>query len=411
MTPPKSKRAILTTICSAEVLSMLPLAAVPALLPTFIDSWNLSKTEAGWISGTYYLGYLGTVPFLVSLTDRKPAKNIYLACMALSGLAAFGYAFLAEGFWMALLFRTLSGIGLAGTYMPGLKLLADQLDRLEPGSDHSRSVAFYTSSFGIGTSLSYLLAGEFASLWGWQWAFVVLGAGPLLAFVYMSLSLPAEKTSPNQIPDTHLLDFRPVFHCKPAMGYVLAYTAHNFELYAFRSWVVVYLAFALALHPGEELFITATTIAALFNLVGLPASVFGNELSRHIGRHKAITIIMWSSSLFAIALGFLAEAPLWVLTVVVIVYGVLVSGDSSSITSGTIAEAPAGYKGATLAMHACIGFTGSFLGPLIFGVVLDATSPTGVGGDTVDSWAWAFFVAGAVAATGPVMLYVLRRKD
>ena len=83
MTPPKSKRAILTTICSAEVLSMLPLAAVPTLLPTFIDSWNLSKTEAGWITGTYYLGYLGTVPFLVSLTDRKPAKNIYLACMAL----------------------------------------------------------------------------------------------------------------------------------------------------------------------------------------------------------------------------------------------------------------------------------------------------------------------------------------
>ena len=142
MTPPKSKRAILTTICSAEVLSMLPLAAVPALLPTFIDSWNLSKTEAGWITGTYYLGYLGTVPFLVSLTDRKPAKNIYLACMALSAMAAFGYAFLAEGFWMALLFRTLSGIGLAGTYMPGLKLLADQLDRPSPESITAAQLLF-----------------------------------------------------------------------------------------------------------------------------------------------------------------------------------------------------------------------------------------------------------------------------
>ena len=81
---------------------MLPLAAVPTLLPTFIDSWNLSKTEAGWITGTYYLGYLGTVPFLVSLSDRKPAKNIYLACMALSAMATFRYAFLAEGFWVAL---------------------------------------------------------------------------------------------------------------------------------------------------------------------------------------------------------------------------------------------------------------------------------------------------------------------
>ncbi len=410
MTPPKSPRIILATICSAEVLSMLSVAAVPALLPTFISEWTLSKTDAGWLNGTYYLGYLLAVPFLVTLTDRKPAHNIYFICMALSGAATLGYAFLADGFWTALVFRILSGVGLAGTYMPGLKLLTDQLERLKPGADHSRSVAFYTSSFGIGMSLSYFLAGELAELWGWRWAFTVLGIGPLLALAYMAAILPRQKSSTHAQPTTHLLDFRPVFRCRPAMGYVLAYTVHNFELFAFRSWVVAYLAFALTRHPGENLIIAATAIAAASNIVGLPASVLGNELARRIGRHKAITLIMWTSALFAVGLGFLLDAPLWVITIAVIAYGVLITGDSSSITAGAVAEAPPGYKGATLAVHACIGFTGSFLGPLAFGAMLDIASPTGIGGDTIGSWVWAFGMAAAVAALGPVFLYLLRKR-
>ena len=101
---------------------------------------------------------------------------------------------------------------------------------------------------------------------------------------------------------------------------------------------------------------------------------------------KTITLIMWSSSAVSVGLGLMAEAPLWMLTLVTILYGMLLTGDSASITAGAVAEAPTGYKGATLAVHSCIGFIGSFLGPLIFGVALDVASPTYVGGTTVGSW-------------------------
>ena len=106
----------------------------------------------------------------------------------------------------------------------------------------------------------------------------------------------------------------------------------------------------------------------------------------------------------------MAEAPLWMLTLVTILYGMLLTGDSSSITAGTVAEAPTGYKGATLAVHSCIGFIGSFLGPLIFGVALDVASPTSVGDTTVGSWSWAFTISAVVAATGPIILYLLRAR-
>jgi MFS family permease len=125
-------------MCLAEVVGMAGFAAFPALLPTFLDEWKLSNTAAGWISGIFFAGYVGLVPVLVSLTDRLDPRRIYLASMVLTVAAALGFALLAEGFWSALVFRVLAGIGLAGTYMPGLKILSDRFAcwpaRSRPGS-------------------------------------------------------------------------------------------------------------------------------------------------------------------------------------------------------------------------------------------------------------------------------------
>ncbi|MEO2196728.1 MAG: MFS transporter, partial [bacterium] len=169
---------LILLMCGVEVLSMVGAVTFPALLPTFIDVWNLSKTDAGWINGIYYAGYLTAVPMLMSLTDRMSPRRIYLACLVVSALASLGFATLTDGFWTAMLFRALGGVGLAGSYMPGLKLLTDHLEHARPHQDHSRAVAFYTSSFGIGTSLSFFMAGEIAGRWDWQTAFAVTVAGP-----------------------------------------------------------------------------------------------------------------------------------------------------------------------------------------------------------------------------------------
>jgi len=400
-----------TFVCAAEVFSMIGLATFAALLPIFIDTWQLSKTDAGWINGIYFAGYLASVPVLVSLTDRMAPRKIYLFCMVLSALGSLGFATVTDGFWTAMIFRAISGIGLAGTYMPGLKLLTDLLERNEPGRDNSRAVAFYTSSFGVGTSISYFMAGELATIWSWQVAFGATVVGPIIAGLMILFLLPGEDTKPEQHPGTHLLDFRPVLRCKPAMAYVMAYTVHNFELFAYRSWVVTFLIYSAGTNPGQTLIISATAWAAVFNLFGLPASVLGNELSRRIGRHRAITIIMWASALMACVLGFSAELPFMVVVAMALIYGMLITGESSSVTAGVVGAAPTGYRGATMAVHSCIGFMGSFAGPLMFGVMLDLSASDGNGGTTTESWGWAFVFAGAVVALGPLFIYFLGRSQ
>ena len=397
-------------MCMAEIFGMLGAVTFPALLPTFIREWQLTNTDAGWINGIYYAGYLTAVPVLVSLTDRAPPRRIYYLSMALTFISSAGFAYLATGFWTAMLFRTMAGIGLAGTYMPGLKLLTDHLKHVAGDRDHSRAVAFYTSSFGIGTAISYYSAGVAAATWDWRMAFAIATVGPVLASALVFFALPKQDPPLAEAPDTHLLDFRPVLRCRAAMGYVLAYTAHNFELFALRSWIVAYLVFALATGPGASGAWSATAIAAAVNLLGLPASVLGNELARRIGRHRTITIIMLASTAMACGLGFAASLPFWMVVGLVMIYGCTVTGDSASITAGAVNAAPEGYRGATMAVHSCIGFMGAFAGPLAFGVVLDLASPSGIGGETLNSWGLAFAFSGGVVALGPLALFLLRDR-
>ncbi len=410
MAPRPSTLPLIVAFCLANNLNQLGLATFPALLPTFIGEWQLSNTEAGWINGIFFASYLTTVPVLVSLTDRMPARKIYFLCLVLISLTSLGFAFLAQGFWTAMAFRLLAGIGMAGTYMPGLKLLIDNLKERAGDKDPSRAVSFYLANFGVGMALSFYISGVIAAALDWHWAFAVAAIGPIGSMILAATVLPREDPVPIEKPKTHLLDFRPVFRCRAAMGYVLAYTAHNFELFAFRSWIVAYLAFAAVTGPTGDMGWSITAIVALLSLLGLPSSVLGNELARRFGRHRTITIVMLTSAVITCLLGFSAHWPFWVVVGLSFIYAVTVIGDSAAITGGVVKAAPEGYDGATMAVHSCIGFMGSFAGPLMFGVVLDLTGPGGIGGETVASWGWAFVFIGAIATLGPLALALLRDR-
>jgi MFS family permease len=344
---------------------------------------------------------VGLVPVLVSLTDRLDPRRIYLASMALTVAAMFGFALLAGGFWSALIFRVAAGIGLAGTYMPGLKILSDRFE----GAPQARAIAFYTASFSIGASLSYLLAGEIAAALDWRWAFGAgaLGAAAAGALVFATIA-PAPPLARPEV-ETHLLDFRPVLANRRALAYILAYAAHNWELFGMRSWIVAFLAFSLTLQPGPGGGWNITLIASLVVLMGWPASVLGNELASRFGRPRVVAAIMIVSALVAVTVGFSAGLPFPLVIALCFVFGITVTGESGSVTAGAVAEAAHGQRGATMAVHSCIGFAGAFVGPLAVGVVLDLAG----GGASLLAWGLAFVTMGAGVALGPLALLLLRR--
>ena len=137
---------------------------------------SLSHAQAGWISGIFFAGYTAVVPFLVSLTDRVDPRRVYLASTAITVVSTLAFALIADGFWTALVCRALGGVGLAGTYMPGLKALTDRA----ADDQRARISGIYTATYSAAASVSFVFIGVFDDLFGWRWAFVIMGTGFLI---------------------------------------------------------------------------------------------------------------------------------------------------------------------------------------------------------------------------------------
>lgn len=390
---PLAAARLIALLCAAQLLSMVGVFAFPALLPTFLAEWRLTNTQAGWISGAYFGGYTAAVPVLASLTDRVDARRVYLAGAAAGALASAGFALAAQGFWTALFLRALAGLGLAGTFIPGLKALVDRVEpRFQP-----RAVALYTAAFGLGTGLSFYAAGEVGRIFGWRWAFGAAACGALAALALAGAVLRPRAPTPG--PRLRLLDFGPVVRNRESMAYILAYASHTWELFALRSWAVAFLTFSAGLWAGEVSWSPAT-VAAVGGVAATAANLGGGELAIRFGNRRVLTGLMLGSAALGAGLGFAAGLPYPAVALLLIVYNLLVQADSSALHMGTVASAPPDRRGTTMALQSLAGFGTASLGPLAVGMVLDATG----GGSTSASWGAAFLTMAAGVALGPLFL-------
>ncbi len=411
--PDASPIRLIAVVSAAEVCAMWGFSTFPALQPTLIEAWALTNTEAGWINGVFFLAYVVTVPLLSGLTDRRSARHIFLASVVLTGLANLGFALAADGFWSALVLRGAAGVAFSGIYMPGLKLLTDHLEARWPDGEHSRGVSFYTAALGLGAAFSYFIAGQAAEVWNWQAAFAINGSGAVIAVAIMMIGLP--RPDPPVVPPATgtrmslLPDFRPAFRSRAVIAHVLAYATHSFEVIGFRSWLVSYLVFIAAAGGSDGMDVaTAAAIAAALSLLAPVSSIAGNEAARRWGRIAIGSAIATAALGVGVAIGGTAVAGVtWVVAAVVVLslfYTILSNGDSSVLTAGLVAVAPAGAKGATMAVYSAAGMIGAGLGPLIFGVVLDVV---GDGEATAAAWFWAFAINAIVGVSGPLALRLM----
>ena len=373
----------------------------PALLPGFIAEWHLTNREAGWITGIFYAAYTLSVPILVTLTDRIDARKVYLSGVALTIASHLGFAALADGFWSAAVVRALAGVGWAGTYMTGLKLLAD---RVEP-TLMSRAVAGHAASIGVAGALSFVFAGTLGQWLGWRGAFAGAGLAALAAWLIVFLWAPGRARRP-AAPAGRLFDFRPVLGNRSAMAYALAYCAHTWEMNSLRGWAVAFLAYVVATTGAGRPWIAPAVVAMTMGLVGTWASVMGNEVSIRLGRQRLVRLAMTGAALCAAGIGFLGVRSYALAAALVLVYGLVIWLDSSSLTAGAAGSADPARRGATLAVHSMAGYAGGFGGPIVIGWILDLA-----GGASPLGWGLAFLHVAVIGLLGQLAFVVLAPRD
>ena len=376
-------------IVAAQMLAQIGAFALPALLPDYIARWDLSKIEAGWLVGIFFAAYVVMVPILVALTDRVPARRVYMFGTGLTTLAHLGFALVADGFWSGLMFRILAGIGWAGTYMPGLKAITEPLE----GVAQSRAVSWHAAGVGISGAASFAIAGLIDRVAGPEAAFLVGAATAFAAVLVAATVMPA--VLPRQAPTTaqrRLLDFRPVFRNRAAMGWIAGYTVHTWELAALRAWGVTFLAVVIAQEGAPAWLPDPTLLFTLAALVGIAVSVTGNETAQHWGRARVVTVAMGTAAILSLLAGWTAGISALLATVLVLLWNAAIYFDSSALTAGTVQAADKELRGATMGLHSMCGYAGGFIGPL--GVGLGARSRR-------RGWPWAGELPSGISRWSP----------
>ena len=372
----------------AQTCALLGFACYAVVLTTLQEEWRLSNLQSGLIASAFFLGYMLAVPLATALTDRVDARKVYLVGGLSATLGLLGMAFFAFNFWTALIFMVINGAGLAGTYMPGLKILSD---RIQTG-ELTRHIAFYTAFFGIGTGFSYLCSGWILSALSWHYVFGIIALGPFSAFLIVLLLIPPLQHEKWKGPiKIRLHDIFPVnkwklvLQDKNASGFIFGYTVHSLELFASRSWLVAFFAFCTAV-TGETFFLAVTTLAGIVNFFGVPSSILGNEIALRIGRQKWICIVMVTSAVLGIALACSTGQSWWLIFTLAVGHAIFIMADSSTLTAGLVISAKENIKGAAMGLHSLMGFGGGLLGPAIFGFMLDISGSR----ESQSSWIWAY---------------------
>jgi MFS family permease len=314
---------------------------------------------------------------------------------------------MTNGFYSALFFMCLNGAGVAGAYMPGLKIITD---RVKTG-ELTRYISFYTATFGIGVGLSYLISGFILKSFNWHYVYGVIALGPLLAgaIVYFLIEPLRDKKWQNSL-NLRWVDIFPmdrwqlVLKNKDASTYIWGYVVHSLELFASRSWLVAFFLICATSSEHPSL-LSGTESASLINFFGVPASIIGNEIAIRIGRKKWIYISMILSTIFGILLSLLIGQAWWLVMIFAVLHTLFIMADSATLTAGLVTSTSDQLKGAAMGLHSMMGFGGGLLGPSIFGFVLDLS------GGQQEPVAWMFAYLSIVIWGSVFVVYQWKRKN
>lgn len=372
-------------LCAAEVGTMLTFSGYAAVLPVLQREWQLTAWQAGAVFAAQQLGYTGAVLVLSTLTDLWGVRRIYLLSALWNALTNLAFPFLARDFATAFALRLLCGAGLAGTYMPGMRLVVERFGPAQRGT----AMGVYIACFSVGAAFSLAVAGALLPR-DWRWSFWGPAAGPLGAFLLawrIAHDPPRGPRAPLQV--------REVLRNSMAMRYVMAYAAHNWELFGMRAWLPAFLAASWAAQglPLSSAAARGAAFGSVVLLVGAASNALGGWLSDRLGRRPVIVAVLFASSLASSTVGWTLPLGTGVVLPLAVVYGLLVTAESSTLSTAVAEAADPRWLGTTMAVQSGLGFVVTAISPTVFGLVLDQAG-----------WGVAFASLGLAALAGAVAI-------
>ena len=264
---------------------MMMFSAPFPLLTLWVKDLGISRTQAGAMTGLWYL-----VSACISLpagwlADRVRLRSLFLSLWALI-VAGTVLMASASGFWMLCLGRVIFSTGMTGHLVAGPKLLAMWF---EGRREFGLIMGFYSMSMTAGVYASLFVLGRIGQHSGWQPAMLLLVA---LATVGLFMMLSVPSASPGSNKSGAAVASLPPSHRMAAWMLAVVFAGYNVSTEAYLTFTSDYLVrcgYGLA---------AASAIVGIYAWVALSLKPF---LSSFLRKNNAATYVVVASFLFILS--------------------------------------------------------------------------------------------------------------
>lgn len=172
----RQARFAFTILLIINILNYSDRYVLPAILPKIRADLGLTAIQQGLLGSSFLLVYALTTLPLGIWADRSTRKNIVALCVGIWSIATL-LAGITRNFLQLFTVRAILGIGEGGYAPASLSLLGDFFSKAKRG----RILSYWSAGTLIGAAFGFTVGGFIADIFGWRYAFFIVGLPGLIA--------------------------------------------------------------------------------------------------------------------------------------------------------------------------------------------------------------------------------------
>lgn len=347
------------TVCLLALSELLVMGlwfSASAVTPTLAKVWELEPTAASWLTLAVQIGFVcgAFLSALFNVADVWSPRRVFVVSAFIAALANAAIALFADGLFVTIPLRFLTGFMLAGVYPVGMKIMATWMKE-----DRGLGLGLLVGALTVGSASPHLLR----AIGGVdQWQLVLLTASALAlaggAVVLAAVTPGPYRTTPAPFRWRYAGEALRDHGVRLAN---LGYLGHMWELYAMWTWIPLFLLSTYRTGSGSswmerEPELAASAMAFLIIAAGGAGSIVAGYVADRWGRSRTTVVSLALSGSCALVIGlFYRQSPL-LATIVALIWGFAIVADSAQYSAAISELSSAQYMGTALTLQTSMGF-------------------------------------------------------
>ena len=367
---PKKPAVMYTTLFMCFCIAILEgfdIQSIGVVASSVQSEFDLTKGQLGWIFSAATLGMFPGAIVAGRLSDKIGRKNILIFSVALFGIMSLATAF-TTNFSSLVIVRFLTGIGMGGA----LPLMIAMSSESVPERWSATAVSVMYAGVPFGAGITAVIAGGFTGAGDWKNIFYLGGLTPivlvpLLLFFLKETYIKKQAIKGDLKENT---DFKFILfgegRTATTIQIWLSFLGTLIVLYFILNWLPV-----LMQNNGLSMQ-SASNIQVAYQVGGVCGVLVLGWLLSNI-KLKSVVIMIYIGILIGLSALTLSKS----LTALILASGIsgfFITGGQSALYALAARAYSKGMRGTGVGVAVAMGRIGSFVGPLLAGVIFSYNS-------------------------------------